>query len=316
MAGPTSFEELRDALQQRLATFAPGQLRIARVLLSDPEGCAFRTIGELAKVAEVHESSIVRFADKLGLDGYPALVRLCRQYLADQAHIVRRFDNMQAQSEADDLLGRTARHDQDSLTRTFARLDRNAWDDAVEALAGAPRVHAIGLRNCYAVAYHLAYLLHLVRPEVRLITVEAGLLVDQLRDLASDELLVAVSIHPYTADTVKAMSHASARGLRTIALTDSPESPLVPDADTVLYVESSGVTLLRSLTAFTCVVQALATATALRLGPRSRSRLILDDQLFQEFGIYTRGSGHPLPEMSLVEKPAGKRTGRRGTGRR
>jgi DNA-binding MurR/RpiR family transcriptional regulator len=291
MAGPTSFEELRDALQQRLATFAPGQLRIARVLLSDPEGCAFRTIGELAKVAEVHESSIVRFADKLGLDGYPALVRLCRQYLADQAHLVHRFDNVQAQTATDDLLSNTVSHDRDNLTRTFARLDREAWDSAVAALAAAPRVHVIGLRGCFMVAYHLTFLLHLVRPEVRLVSVEAGLLVDQMRDLAKDDVLVAVSIDPYTADTVRATRHAHERGLRTVALTDSPESPLVPFADAVLYVESGGVTLLRSLTAFTAVVQTLVTAVALRLRPRSRSRLSLDDQLAQEFGIYTRGGG-------------------------
>lgn len=283
---PASYEELRALLQHRLPDLAAGQQRIARLLLSDPEGCAFRTIGETARAAEIHESSVVRFAASLGLDGYPGLISLCRQQLSDQAHLVRRFEEASQYAAADDLLATVAANDERNLARTYARIDEATWGRAVDLLADAPVVHVIGLRKCFSVAYLLTYLLHLVRRSVRQLTSASGLLVDELRDLTPGELFVAIAIHPYTADTVRALAHARRQGLNTIVLTDNPASPLVAHADVVFYVETSGVTILRSLTAFASVVQALATAVAIRLGTRSRSELLLDEELHAAFRVF------------------------------
>lgn len=283
---PRSYPELRAELQQRMPTLAAGQRRIARVLLADPEATAFRSIGETAKVAEVHESSLVRFATSLGLAGYPALVRLCRQQLAEQAQLVRRFEQAAELTETEELLGAVVEHDQQNIARTFARLDQTTWADAVGMLTDARRVHVIGLRKCFSVAYLLAYLLRMVRPEVHQLTPSAGMIGDDLRDLAEGDVFVAMSIHRYTADTVRAIAEAKRRGLRTLALTDNPASPLVPHADVTCYVETGGVTVLRSLSAFVSLAQALATAVALRNGTSARSELLLDEQLLDTFDIY------------------------------
>ena len=66
MAAPTSLTQLQQMLRDRMDSLAPGQQRIARLLMADPEGTAFRTISESARRAEVHESSVVRFANSLG----------------------------------------------------------------------------------------------------------------------------------------------------------------------------------------------------------------------------------------------------------
>lgn len=332
---PTSYAELRSVLQTGLDRFSPGQRRIARLLLSDPEGCAFRTIGETARAAEIHESSVVRFATSLGLEGYPGLVELCRQQLTDQAHLVRRFEEARQHEAPDDLLATVAENDERNLARTYARIDQASWRRAVELLADAPAIHVIGLRKCFSVAYLLTYLLHLVRRNVRQLTSASGLLVDELRDLAPGEVLVAIAIHRYTADTLRALTHAREQGLDTIVLTDNAASPLVNYADVVFYVETSGVTILRSLTAFASLVQALATAVAIRLGTRSRSELLLDEELHDAFHVFVDDPGidaagspmHPRRKPAVRKKSnsafrgdaksqtrSGRSGSRRGTG--
>jgi DNA-binding MurR/RpiR family transcriptional regulator len=268
---------------------APGRQRIATIILNDPEGSAFRTIGETAQASGVHESSVVRFATSLGLPGYPALVELCRQQLTAQVQLIRRFDRARAQPSTEGFLAAISSYDRQNLTRTLAAVDGDSWDEAVQLLADASAVHTLGLRKCFAVAYLLSYLLRLVRHDVHQLSPPAGLFVDELRELRTGDVFVAVSIHRYTADTVDAFAYAKEHGLRTIALTDSPASPLVPNADIVFYVETTGVTILRSLTAFTSLVQALATAVAIRLGARSRSELLVDEQLLDRFGVYVAG---------------------------
>jgi DNA-binding MurR/RpiR family transcriptional regulator len=286
MAELETYSQLQAELQSKMESLAPGQQRIARVLLTDPEGTAFRSIAETAKIAEVNQSSLVRFATLLGLKGYPALVRLCREHLADQANLVRRFDRAQKLPGSQSLFAAVLDHEKDNLTRTYGRIDAADWDSVVKTLTETPRVYVMGLRKCAPVAQLLSYLLRLVRPGVEQIAPAAGVFVDQLRDLDPDGVFVAISIRRYTADTVRALNHAKNRGLKTIALTDDSASPLARLADTTFYIETEGVTILRSMTVFTSIAQTLATAVTIQNGARSRQELLIDEQLLQDFNVY------------------------------
>ena len=55
------------------AKMSQSQLRIADVILHDLEGAAFLNVAELARAANVSDSSVTRFAIFLGYSGYPAL---------------------------------------------------------------------------------------------------------------------------------------------------------------------------------------------------------------------------------------------------
>lgn len=290
---PRNYGDLRERLQQGLNNFAPGQGRIAHLLLTDPEGTAMRSLGENAQAAGVHESSLVRFAKTLGLTGYPALVRLCREHITDQAHLVRRFDSAlqgattASPASAITALAQAAQQDQRNIAETFGRIEPEDWERAVVLLAEAPALHIIGLRKCLPVAELLAYLLHLVRNRVYHLNPPAAGLIDQLREFNQDDVFIAISIRRYTSATVSAAAEAHRRGLKIIALTDNPSSPLARFADTVFYVDGDSPHMLRSITAFIALAQALASAVALHLGARSRSQLLVDEELLDAFGVYT-----------------------------
>ena len=286
---PTSYDALRRLLQDSMATFAPGQRRIAQVILADPEATAFRTIGETAQAAQVAESSLVRFAAALGLSGYPALAQLCREQLAERTQLVRRFEQAQQLGSGDNLLVAVTEQDQRNIAQTMSQIDARSWDEAVAALARASAVHVVGFRKCFAVSYLLAYLLRLVRSQVHLLSQAAGGLPDELRDIGEDDVFVAISIHRYTIDTVAALEYAKQRGLRTIVVTDNAASPLFPHGDIVFLVETGSVNVLRSIVALTSLVQALATGVAIELGTASRSDLLLDEELLAAFNTYTAG---------------------------
>lgn len=293
---PKTYDEFRVELQTRLESLAAGQRRIAELILGDPEGTAFRTIDETAKLAQVHKSSLVRFATKLGFSGFPALVKLCREHLAAQAQLIQRFELAQLHGGSSDLFGAVIRHDQQNLARTFARIDRLEWDNMIRLIAEAPRVHVMGARKCLPVAQLLHYLLHQLRPGVRLVSPTPGGLVDELRDMAPSDAFVALSIRRYASDTVRAIQYARTQGLRTIALTDDPASPLIPHADMTFYVETGGVTIFRSVAAFISLVQAMSTAVAIHTGTPSRDELLLNEELFKSFQIYySQPSAHVEP---------------------
>lgn len=297
-SSPTTFRELAERLQLTLASLSPGHRLVANEILTDPEGCAFMSISDLATVAGVDQSTVTRFASKIGLPGYPALARLCREHLREQAQTVSRLDRLQELASADPVppppdvagsfmpLDSIAGMDRANIVRTFARISKDDWASAVDACATGRSVYVIGLRKCYAIAYLLRYLLGLIREDVHQVSPEAGLFPDSLRRISSEDTCIAVSIHRYTRLTVQGLRFAKQRGATTIALTDNRASPLARYADIVFYVDSSSVSVLRSLTAFTSLAQALVAAVALRRGTQARSALLLEEDVLSQFDVF------------------------------
>ncbi|MER7197852.1 transcriptional regulator [Streptomyces sp. CB01635] len=289
---PTNYNELVSRLQERSARLTPAQRLLAERVLADPEGVAFMTVSDLASAVGVNEATVVRFATGLGLSGYPGLTRLCRTHLREQAQLLRRYDNLeQLATEGGDLLERAAAQDLANISRTFAQVDRASWEEAVRALAEAPQVHVLGLRKCHAPAYLLGYLLRMLREDVVTVTGGAGGLADELRRVREGDCFVAVSVHRYAADTVRAFAWARRRGAHCVALTDNPSSPLAPEAHEAFFVDASSPSVLRSLTAFTSLVQALAAGVAQARGHDARSTLLREEELLEGLGVYVDGAG-------------------------
>lgn len=309
---PRTFDELERRLRDALPQLSPAQQRLATRVIADPEGVAFMTISEIAGAVGVNESTVVRFATSLGLDGYPALSRLCQERLREQAQMLRRFDDLRATSDGGPgMLAGAADYDRTNISRTFARIAPAAWDRAADAMSTASAVHVLGRRKCHAVAYLLGYLLGLVREEVH--TLGAAELPEELRRLKATDVFVAVSIHRYTKDTVRALRYAKSIGCATVALTDNPSSPLAAHADHVFYVDTSSVSVLRSVTAFISLAQALAGEVAQRRETGTRSALKMEERLLSLFEVYEEGFDALLAEAAA--KP-GSEVGSHGRARR
>lgn len=60
---------------------------------------------------------------------------------------------------------------------------------------------------------------------------------------------------------------------------------MVGDADHAFYLDTTEVSVLRSPTTYTSVVQAFATAVAAAQGKQARSALLVEE-LLEEFGVY------------------------------
>ncbi|HEY8543694.1 MAG TPA: MurR/RpiR family transcriptional regulator [Acidimicrobiales bacterium] len=288
--GPATYDDLVALLHERWATLSRSHRLLAERVLADPEGVAFMTIGELAAAVDVNESTVVRFAAGLGLKGYPGLTRLCREKLSAEAQLLRRFGTVEQQRDRGESEGgpleQAAVYDQANVARTLARVDPATWSAAVDALATAPRVHVLGLRKVHSVAFLLSYLLGVVRDEVALAGPANGTLIEALRRVRPGDAFVAISIHRYLRDTIEGLRWAREVGATTIALTDNAASPLVRDADHAFLVDTTGAAVLRSVTGFVALAQALANAVAAERGDDARATLATEEALLDRFGVY------------------------------
>ena len=101
---------------------------------------------------------------------------------------------------------------------------------AVKLIAGADRIHVLAQRRAFPVAGYLAYALGQLELKTHLLDGAGGMLGENLRSIASDDVLLVASFRSYSPEVVHAAQACSSRGVPVIAITDGPLSPLLEPA--------------------------------------------------------------------------------------
>ena len=76
-------------IENQMDEFSKGQKTIARYMLQHYETAAYMTASRLGAAVGVSESTVVRFADQLGFDGYPAVQKSLQELIRAILHAKR-----------------------------------------------------------------------------------------------------------------------------------------------------------------------------------------------------------------------------------
>lgn len=276
---PASAEELRAAILARYSDLSKRMQQIGRHILDHPNDFALETLAVIAERSGVQPSAIVRFAQAFGYEGASQMQRLFRDGLisnnaalgyADRVRqLGRAADN--AASAPDELLAEFVEGNVLALNNLLQTTDVADLRAAVDAIADAGAVGVVGFRRSFPVASYLAYSLLQAEKRAFFIDGVGGLARQQLQAIGAGDLLVAVSFHPYSEETVSIVGEAAQRGCRILAISDSLVSPIATPADHVLLVRESEVRKFRSLSASMCLAQALVINYAFEASRRSEA---------------------------------------------
>lgn len=283
---------LQETLRAALPRMGPNQRAIAELLLERPEECAFLTASELGRRVGVSESTVVRFATSVGFTGYPELQQAVQEELRARLSTVERMRfGVEQAHERGEVLYAVWQNDVANINRTFQQLDPATFERAVDLLSGARRTYVVGLRTsaCLAVLLTTA-LLYLGRDVVR---VELGIgdHWERLDLIGPGDVAFAISVPRYTRWTVELVKYAKRKGASTVALTDSPVSPLGAVADVVLSAVTHFNAFIESFAAPLSLLNALILGVAMRDERHSLEVLSRREALWRERQIYE--PGHP-----------------------
>src|SRR5690606_7136965 len=93
--------------------------------------------------------------------------------------------------------------------------------EAARLSEGARRTFCLGLRSSYSVAWHLHYTLSLAGKESIMLDAVGGIGMDPLGGATPEDVLITVSVMPYTRQTIEITEHARREaGLSVVAITD------------------------------------------------------------------------------------------------
>ena len=211
-----SIEERIAAVGVRLT---PTERRIAQAVLGDPTLLAFGTVSDLAQRADTSRPSIVRFATKLGFDGYSDLQNWVRKNLSDKlatpGQRIRRTKELDTQVRQDI---------ERAIDRTLEVLDHASLQRLARPLIGAERIWILSGETSRAGAHVLLSGLSMIRNGVHLI--EQHNFGRDLSGASKHDAAVVFDFARYRRSSVFAAQALLDVGVSLVAITDSPLSPL------------------------------------------------------------------------------------------
>ena len=277
---PASYEELIRLIHDSYGDMSNAYQKIALYLTQSPNDVAVHSVNATGKRCGVHASSLVRFAQALGYEGFKDLQELFQRRLSTAA------PGFEARIKAleGELGPRTDRSEfafmRDLVVRDIASLKDmltqiKAEDlaKAVSLLEKADVIYLIGQLRSAPVVELLRYILTMLGKRCHLLDPGGGLATHMARAIRKSDVLFAVSFRFYANEVVNVVEEAAGRGVPIIAISDSTLSPLAKNAKVLFAVPEHEYTFSRSLAAPMCLAQALTVALAARLQKNTDPRI-------------------------------------------
>ncbi|MFD1943248.1 MurR/RpiR family transcriptional regulator [Paradevosia shaoguanensis] len=264
---PRDFSALRALIAARWEKLPRRLTQVASYALDNPDEIAFGTAAGIAAKAEVQPSTLVRFSQALGYQGFSDLQDVFRSRLREK---VPSYDERLAQlrehglggSKAGLVLAGFLDAAERSVEDYRARLEPEALDRAIEVLAGAKTIYLIGLRRSFPITSYMAYAMGKLGIRHILVDGVAGLGAEQASFIDADDAVLAISFTPYASETVALTNAAVERGAPLVSVTDSPFSPIAGKAAVCLEIVEANFEGFRSMAATMALAMALSVAVA------------------------------------------------------
>jgi DNA-binding MurR/RpiR family transcriptional regulator len=260
-----------DLISDAANRFTPSERRVAEAVIADPKVVAFGTVAQLAECSGSSGPTVLRFAAKLGFDGFVELQASVQEEIADQ---LRPATQRIRERPLSDVIGRALAADLDNVRTTLGEVEPDDFRTAIDLLSDRRRqVFVIASEVSGGAGRLLAGQLDLLRDGVHEIH---GTPVKVSRDLVRiepDDVVVVVDHRRYERWVLEATARAAETGATLIALTDGRLSPLAERSAITFVVAARGVGPFDSAVGAMSLVHALIAAVAARLRRSATGRL-------------------------------------------
>jgi DNA-binding MurR/RpiR family transcriptional regulator len=268
---PRDFVTLKAQIIARGKTLPKRLSQIAAFALEHPDDIAFGTVASIAEQAQVQPSSLIRFSQAMGYQGFSELQEIFRARLRERVpnyeeRIAQLREHAKSASKAHILFEGFSEAAQKSLSDLAGKLDSKTLDKAVARLAGAETIYVIGLRRSFPISSYMAYAFGKLGIRHMLVDALGGLASNDIAFATPKDAVLAVSFTPYASETVTLVTQAARANVPVIAITDSAFSPLARDAEIWFEVAEANFEGFRSLAATLALAMTLSVAVAEKRG--------------------------------------------------
>lgn len=284
--------DIIEIIESSSSKMSKGQKRIAAYITEHCDKAAYMTASRLGEEAGVSESTVVRFAIELGFEGYPELHRAMQESLRKRLTAVQRIEVANGRFAENGVLESVLTADAERIRSTLASIDKQVFDNAVEAILKAGAIYIIGMRSSFSLAEFLDYNMSLIFPNVHLVRNASGSeIFEHLMRVKKGDTVIAISFPRYSKRIINATDFAASRGANVVAITDGPSSPIAKNANFPLFAKSDMASFADSLVAPLSIINALLAAIGMKKQNEVARTLMDLEKVWDDYDVYEKKKG-------------------------
>ncbi len=258
-AATTQLASLSTEIRARFEGFSRSQKDVARYIVDHLDEAAFQTAEALARRANTSSSTVVRFSQALGFEGFPELQQAARDEYRRQGPgngagpVAPPLFSLD-QNEFETMLAA----DHVNVEDTARKVSRTEVEAAIEAIAAADKLLIAGTDQMAFFASYLRHLLMLLDVRAEIAASPSQEALSRLGRIDEGTLVIGLSAgrpHPLV---VRAMKIARHRRATTVAVVDATLSEVAKLSERTLWYSSNSPAYVRSHTGLLSILQALA----------------------------------------------------------
>ncbi|WP_424968840.1 MurR/RpiR family transcriptional regulator [Dinoroseobacter sp. S375] len=268
MNGTDVSSSVLDRLSAEWDALTPEAQKAARYVLENPADVGVSTVREIAEAAKVKPNTVVRMARQVGFEGYEDFRAPFRDAIRQGAvsfpDRARWLQEIRKSGDLGGLYADMVEGTMRNLEETFAGIRAEDLNRAAEEIWNSRQVFTLGVGVNNANARNFTYLASTGMTDFHAIPRPGSTAVDDLAWANGRDVLIAMTCRPYRTEVIEAVRIAKDQGVRVIALSDSPASPIIRAADHGFVVAAdtpqffpssvSAIALLETLLSFVIAV--------------------------------------------------------------
>lgn len=230
--------------------------KVADFVLSNYYEVAFMTAAQLASAVGVDTTTVVRFSQRLGYNGYPEMLQDVRSQVKSEIYAYYRPALLSPDDPAAVFRGRVEQEEQ-NLAKMLIHNPAERINAMAAMVTSAKRIILVAEGYVVPVAELTSQQLRHRRIEAFSAANDIARLAATLVTMSPDTLVVGTTSTHLGRDVARAMQYARARGCATLGIVGSLQSPINRVSDLVIYAPTDVAGPQPSIVALSAALGAL-----------------------------------------------------------
>lgn len=247
---------IKERIEQHLASLSKSQQKVANFVLQNPTYVGVHSAAEVGKLAGTSETTVIRFCYAIGLTGYSQLQKEVTMYLFEQnsnSTLGNYVSSKEALVKEKNLCEKVMGQISKQIVRIAGKIESSQFYEATKKIHEAKTIYIVGQGASSFGAQWLHYTLNILRPNVKFVQSDTGMLIRTLQEADKDAVAIIISLHRYYKEPIQIAEELAKRGVYTIGITDSTVAPIqrvVHEVFVLQQAELSTIDIMPALISF------------------------------------------------------------------
>ena len=279
-----------DRLGALLPSLTPELYKAAEWVLENPQRVAITSARQIAVACDVKPNTLVRLARSLGCAGFEdfkaVFVADVEKRPLDFPDRARWLQSLAAGGKMNQLFADLAASAISNIEQSFAGLDADELQQTAKLIRSARYAYVMGVGINSTLARNFVYLGDMGLQNMKAIPRDGALDIDDLARATSEDVLLAITFQPYRSEVLEAVSLAQNKGLKVIAISDSPAAPIFAGSAHNFVVQTDAPQIFSSTFSTIALLEALMAFIIADAGPEVAANIDEFDKHRHQLGMY------------------------------